>query len=217
MRKYPASAFCCDSVLTYSDRKIAGALLFVGAVEFVFGLNLAEDLYPGYSVSTNYISDLGANCDATCNIVQPSSTIFNSSVFLLGLMVLVATFFIYRAYQTKLLTGLLSLAGIGAMGVGIFTETTPSMHWIVSLIAFLFGGFSALASYRIEKAPKSYLSVVLGIVSLMALSLFVSGEFLGLGDFLGLGPGGMERLIVYPIMLWAIGLGSCMMGNPVAA
>jgi hypothetical membrane protein len=136
--------------MTYSDRKIAGVLLFVGAVEFVFGLNLAEDLYPGYSVSTNYISDLGANCDATCNIVQPSSMIFNSSVFLLGLLVLVATFFIYRAYQTKLLTTLLGLAGIGAMGVGVFTETTPSMHWIVSLIAFLFGGLSAIASYKIE-------------------------------------------------------------------
>jgi len=200
--------------MTYSDRKIAGGLLFVGAVEFVFGLNLAEDLYPGYSVSTNYISDLGANCDATCNIVQPSSTIFNMSVFLLGLLVLVATFFIYRAYQTKLLTTLLALAGIGAMGVGVFTETSPYMHWIVSLIAFLFGGLSAIASYKIEKAPIGYLSIVLGILSLASLFLFISGEFLGLGNFLGLGPGGMERLIVYPIMLWAIGSCSYIMHNP---
>jgi len=200
--------------MAHSDRKIAGLLLFVGAVEFVFGLNIAEDLYPGYSVSTNYISDLGATCDATCNIVQPSSTIFNSSVFLLGLLVLVATFFIYRAYRTKLLTSLLGLSGIGAMGVGVFTETTPSMHWIVSLIAFLFGGFSAIASYRIVKAPTGYLSIVLGVLSLASLFLFISGEFLRLGNFLGLGPGGMERLIVYPIMLWALGLCGYMMHNP---
>ena len=200
--------------MAHSDRKVAGLLLFVGAVEFVFGLNLAEDLYPGYSVSMNYISDLGANCDATCNIVQPSSTIFNSSVFLLGLLVLVATFFIYRAYRTKFLTTLLGLSGIGAMGVGVFTETTPSMHWIVSLIAFLFGGLSAIASYRIVKAPIGYLSIVLGVLSLASLFLFISGEFLGLGKFLGLGPGGMERLIVYPIMLWALGLCGYMMHNP---
>jgi len=203
--------------MTYSDRKIAGAILFIGALEFVFGLNLAEDFYPGYSVSMNYISDLGANCDVTCNIVQPSSAIFNSSVFLLGLLVLVATFFIFRAYRTKLLSALLVLAGIGAMGVGVFSETSPIMHWIVSLIAFLFGGLSALASFKIEKAPKNYLSVVLGILTLTALFLFVSGEFLGLGNFLGLGPGGMERLIVYPVMLWAIGLGSTMMHNPEAS
>jgi len=197
--------------MVYSDREIAGALLFVGAVQFVFGLNVAEDLYPGYSVSTNYVSDLGANCAATCNIVQPSSIIFNSSVFLLGLLVLVATFFIFRAYRTKLLSTLLFLAGIGAMGVGIFSETNLIMHWIVSLIAFLFGGLSALASYKIERAPKRYLSMALGIFTLTSLFLFVSGRFLGLGNFLGLGPGGMERLIVYPVMLWAIGLGSYMM------
>ena len=88
--------------MTYSDREIAWAIMFVGAVQFVFGLNLAEDLYPGYSVSTNYISDLGANYDVDCNIVQPSSTIFNSSAFLVGLLVLVAAIFIFRAFRTKL-------------------------------------------------------------------------------------------------------------------
>ena len=72
----------------YSDRKTAGAILFAGALQFVIGFNFAEDLYPGYSVSMNYISDLGATCDGTCNIVQPSSTIFNSSVTILGLLVL---------------------------------------------------------------------------------------------------------------------------------
>jgi hypothetical protein len=29
-----------------------------------------------------------------------------------------------------------------------------------------------------------------------------------------LGPGGMERMIVYPVMLWVIGLGSYMMHSP---
>jgi hypothetical membrane protein len=203
--------------MNYSDRKIAGTILFVGALQFVFGLNVAEDLYPGYSVSMNYISDLGANCDVTCNIVQPSSTIFNSSVFLLGVLVLVATFFIFRAFRTKLLSALLVLAGIGAMGVGVFSETSLTLHWIFSLIAFLFAGLSAIASYKIEKTPKNCLSLVLGILSLVSLFLFVSGEFLGLGNFLGLGPGGMERLIVYPVMLWAIGLGSYLMHNPEAS
>jgi hypothetical membrane protein len=197
-----------------SDRQIAGVLLFVGAVQFVFGLNIAEDLYPNYSVSMNYVSDLGANCNVTCNIVQPTSTIFNSSVFILGLLVVTGTFFIVRAYRTKLFSILLFLAGMGAMGVGIFSETSLTMHWIASLIAFLFGGLSALASYKIEKTPKRYFSMLLGTLTLASLSLFISGRFLRIGNFLGLGPGGMERLIVYPVMLWAIGLGSYMMHNP---
>ena len=198
----------------YSDRKMAGAVLFVGALQFIVGLNVAEDLYPGYSVSMNYISDLGATCDSTCKIVQPSSTIFNSSVVLLGLLILVAMFFIHRVFRTKPLSILLALTGIGAIGVGVFSETTLALHWIFSLIAFLFGGLSAIASYKIEKAPKNYLSAMLGILTLVALVLFISGRFLDLGNFLGLGPGGMERMIVYPAMLWGIGLGSYMMYSP---
>jgi hypothetical membrane protein len=106
------------------------------------------------------------------------------------------------------------LTGIGAIGVGVFSETTLTLHWIFSLIAFLFGGLSAMASYKIEKAPENYLSAMLGILTLVALVLFISGRFLELGNFLGLGPGGMEGMIVYPAMLWGIGLGSYMMYSP---
>jgi len=38
-------------------------------------------------------------------------------------------------------------------------------------------------------------------VVLLALVLFASGTFLGLGK------GGMERMIAYPALLWAIGFG----------
>lgn len=62
--------------MRYSGKKVAGALLFIAASQFVFGLVVAEALYPGYSISLNYVSDLG---------VGPSSSmIFNTSVFLMG-------------------------------------------------------------------------------------------------------------------------------------
>jgi hypothetical membrane protein len=191
-----------------SDQKAAGALFFVGALQFIIGMNVAEQLYPGYSVSMNYISDLGATCLATCTIVQPTSTIFNSSVMLLGLTIIVGGFLIYRAYPMKILLGLLLLTGIGALGVGLFPETTGILHHIVSLIAFLFGGLSAILAYRIEKSPMNYFSVILGAVTLISLGLYISGIFLGLG------PGGMERMIVYPVVLWGIGLGGHLMQTP---
>jgi hypothetical membrane protein len=52
----------------------SGALFFIAATQFVLCLIIAEALYPGYSVSNNYISDLG---------VGPSAIVFNASVFLL--------------------------------------------------------------------------------------------------------------------------------------
>jgi hypothetical membrane protein len=61
-----------DTML-YSNGKVAGVLIFIAASQFILGLIVAEALYPGYSISTNYISDLG---------VGPSSLVFNMSIFL---------------------------------------------------------------------------------------------------------------------------------------
>ncbi|MBU3966041.1 MAG: hypothetical protein KKG76_01510 [Euryarchaeota archaeon] len=65
-------------------KRASGVLLFTGAVLVIIGIHLAEFLYPGYSVSGNYISDLGATCRATCIVYQPSAFIFNSSLIILG-------------------------------------------------------------------------------------------------------------------------------------
>ena len=178
--------------MKYDDRKVAGALLFVGSVLCVLGIIIAEALYPGYSTSENYISDLG---------VGPSSLIFNSSVFLLGVLTVGGAYFIQRAFDSRLFSILAAITGIGAMGVGLFTEDAGVVHVAFSFITFLFAGLSAIMSYKLQKPPFSYFSVILGVVVLLALVLFASGTFLGLGK------GGMERMIAYPALLWAIGFG----------
>jgi hypothetical membrane protein len=184
--------------MKYSDAKVAGALLFVGTVQFIIGLMIAEALYPGYSVSANYISDLG---------VGDSSLIFNSSAFLLGLMILTAVYFIHRIFTSRLFITFVVLAGVGVMGVGLFPETAGVIHTIVSLITFLFSGLSAIVSYRLQKPPMSYFAVLLGAVTLLALALFGSGSYLGLGR------GGMERMITYPVLLWNAGFGGYLMSH----
>jgi len=73
-------------------------------------------------------------------------------------------------------------------------------------VVFLFAGLSAIATYRFQKKPMGYFSAILGVITLIALILYV-------GDiYLGLGPGGMERMIVYPALLWAMGFGGHLMG-----
>jgi hypothetical membrane protein len=170
--------------------RVAGAVLFIGAVQFLIMLIVSEALYPGYSVANNYISDLG---------VGPSALIFNSSVFLLGVTIVAGAYLIRRAFNSKIFVVLLILAGVGAMGVGVFPETAGSIHSVVSFITFFFGGLSAIASHRLQKSPLSYFAVLLGVMTLVALALFISGIYLGLGN------GGMERMIAYPALLWAVG------------
>ena len=187
------------------NRQKAGVILFVGAFQFIIGMLLAELLYPGYSVSGNYISDLGATCRDTCVIYQPSATIFNSSVILLGIFILVGTYFIWQEFQNNFMSVLLVLTGAGAIGVGVFPETAGKLHFIVSAIAFLFGALSAIYSYKLVKVPYSYFSVLMGIMSLIAFIL------MGFETYLGLGQGGMERMIAYPVLLWGLSFGSYLM------
>ncbi len=185
--------------------RIAGILFLAASAQFILGLVVAEALYPDYNVADNYISDLG---------VGPSSMVFNSSAFLFGGLSLIGAYFLPRTVDFRSLTVLLTLMAIGAMGVGIFTSAFTTLHGVVSLMAFGFGGLSAIASFKTSKLPLSGISVLLGAITLGALVLFAVGlvttgsltssepptsEF-----FLGIGPGGMERMIVYPAFIWLI-------------
>jgi hypothetical membrane protein len=192
--------------MTHPNGKTAGILLFIASTQFVLGLIVAEALYPGYSISGNYVSDLG---------VGPSSMIFNSSIFLLGLLSIIGAYFLPRNVNFRALTVLVTLMAIGAMGAGVFTKNFPAIHGAVSSMAFVFGGLSAIVSFRVLKMPLSAMSVLLGLVSLGALTLFAGGlltigifESIEAQDsvfFLGIGPGGMERMIVYPALIWLAG------------
>jgi hypothetical membrane protein len=190
-----------------NNRGLAGAFMFVGGVQFVIGMLLAEIFYPGYSVSGNYISDLGATCRDTCLIYQPSAFIFNTSAMILGILILLSSYCIWHEFQNYLISILIGLSGLGALGVGLFPETAGNLHVLVSLIAFLFAALSAIAASKLVKTPFTYFSVFLGVTSLVALVLF------GFQFYSGLGAGGMERMIAYPVLLWAIGFGGYLMAS----
>src|SRR6267378_2826703 len=109
---------------------LAGMLMFVGVVEFGFFFVLSEIYYPGYSVFSNYISDLGATCVATCLFVQPSSTLFNSSITIMGLLLLGCSFYLWRGFGSRPLTVFAVLSSIGTAGVGIFNESFGAIHGV---------------------------------------------------------------------------------------
>jgi len=192
--------------MAYSRGKVAGVLFFVAVTQFIIGLTIAEALYPSYSVSDNYVSDLGTG---------PSSIVFNSSVFLLGLLLVIGTYFLRHISDLKTVNRLLFLMAICAMGVGVFTKDFTVAHGAVSSMAFLFSGLSAIASAKVLKKPFSLIGIVLGAVTLGALGLFSSGLITSgsltsnnaydSNFYLGLGPGGMERMIVYPALMWLAG------------
>lgn len=194
--------------MLFTQEKAAGMLYILAATQFLLCLIIAEALYPGYSISSNYISDLG---------VGPSAIVFNSSVFILGLILLSAVYLQRGNPNFKILNILLAIMAIASMGVGIFTEDFTYLHAPIAFVAFVFGGLFAIASAKIVKKPFSLISIILGVMTLTALALYAVGivtsgsvnttEPLDSIYYLGLGAGGMERMIIYPSFMWLTAFG----------
>jgi hypothetical membrane protein len=186
--------------------KRAGTLLVAATGQFAFFFVLAEIYYPGYGVSTQAISDLGATCgDGICRFVQPSSDIFDASIVMMGAMLLFTAYFLWRGSGSRVLPLFQALAGVGAVGVGIFNESYGAAHVFFSAFTFVSAGIQALLVYKVAKPPYSYFSALTGMVTLAATILY------GTDTYLGLGRGGMERMVVYPVLLGGIAFGGYLM------
>lgn len=198
--------------MIFDSKKIAGLLLFVGAAQFVFSAIIAEGLDTKYTFSQP-LNWLGGGSAAF---------IFNSSLFLLGLFTIISAYLLQRAYKdvqstfnNRLLWFLMTLTGIGAAGIGIFNESFGDAHVFVVRMFWIFAVPSAIISYRFQKKPLSYISIILGLVSLVAIILFLSEVYFPnpFDFYLGIGRGGMQRMIQYPVFLWLLGFGAYLIGD----
>jgi hypothetical membrane protein len=190
--------------LVRRSARLGGLLLVAGSIQFVAAMVVVQLFYPGYSDTGNSISDLGGSA-------SPWATVFNVSLRLLGIAGLIGTVLIRTAFASKTTThiGLAALAigSLGAIGVGLFPEgsTWPfaGIHSLAELVTFLGSAFAllflALAMSRDTRWQGVRLyTFVSGVVSLVAIGLYASGRYVGIG------PGGVERLVVAPILLWGI-------------
>lgn len=193
---------------------LSGLLMFLATSQFLIMLVISSSLYPGYSISGNFISDLGATCrEGVCRVFQPSSAIFNTSSILMGILLAAGALNMLRIPGDRIFPALLLTAGLGAAGVGVFPESAGILHTISALIAFLFGGLAILASYRILGGWARIAAPAMGALALASLALFITGAHLGLG------PGGIERILAYSELLPGCMIGGYLMGagNPLAS
>jgi len=207
--------------LVHRSVRHGAILLVIGAVQFIVA-NIVTQIGYGssYSISQNYISDLGAvNCGVFGGsgsfqghyACSPWHDVFNASIVVMGLLILLAVVLIQTAFprrRTRTIgLGLLALAGLGAIGVGLSPEDVNiTVHSVSALLAFLGGGLSLLVlGFAMLRDTRwdgfRAFTLLCGLVDLVALILFVSKTYAGLGV------GGMERLIIAPVLLWSIVVG----------
>ena len=186
---------------------VAGFCFLIGGIQWFLGMLAAEALYDGYSSRIDYVSDLGTG---------PTAIIYNTSVFMLGAFVVLGAFFLYKSTERKMLPILLTICGIGAMGLGIFHANLQPMHSIFTLLAILFGSFAAIVSYTQITKPLSIIAAGLGLMSLLCAIVFFPYLGLPFGStetFLGMAKGSLERWAINPILAWAIAFGAYLMGT----
>jgi len=187
---------------------LAGIFFFLAGCIILMGIITAESFYPEnytYTTANSMISDLGATEPPNSIITQPSAMIFNFSMILTGILVLIGTYFLFRYYNDRIAGILIGLLGLGALGVGVFPGNINPQHPVFAMTTFISGGLSAIYSYRLIKSPLKYITLLFGIICLVFL--FTASIFMPI-----LGGGGVERWVAYPIVLWLLGFGGYLLG-----
>ncbi|MFZ3355175.1 MAG: DUF998 domain-containing protein [Thermoplasmata archaeon] len=191
----------------------------VGTLQFIVAMIVAQLAWtnPTYSLTQNVISDLGnTSCGtfASRDVCSPLHLVFNISLIFFGLLILLGILLLPTAFPARasrsIGLGLFSLVGIGAILVGVFPENTlGTVHDIGALLAFAGGGLGllALSGAMLRDTRwdgfRTYTGVS-GLVTLISLILYVAGSWHWGGLWASLGEGGIERLIVAPLLLWTI-------------
>jgi hypothetical membrane protein len=131
-------------------------------------------------------------------------------------LALAASCCLQRGFRRWAAPVLIALFGLGGLGVGVFPADRGLVHTVFALLIFMAGGIAALVSWTIVRGPFRYFSALLGMVTLVTLVVtpivyWTSGDSASFG---GLGIGGVERWLAYPLLLWATGLGGHLMARP---
>ncbi len=187
-------------------QRIAGILLFALAAGFMTVIMLAASIAPAYDYAGGAISDLG--------VVPETALLFNLSLLLVGILDILGGYLFYRSHGRRWLFALYAVAGIGAVGAGVFRLGTSDLHSIFALLAFVFFNLLAIGTGAVVAGPMRWLSFVAGAVGLVFVVLMVIGDGGNTAAFGVIGHGGTERMIVYPVMLWMLAFGGFLMATP---
>lgn len=193
------------------DDRRAGLALAGSGIAMLLGIITAEALYPAtYTTNANMISDLGGTEPPNSVVLQPSATVFDVTMAVCGVAILLGAFFLLRSHGRRGVSVATALLGLGVLGVGVFPGDTGQIHMWFALLAFTSGGVAAMLSARLTRQPLGALVLMLGAAALaMFAATFVNGGSTPIPD---LGDGGAERWIAYPVVLWLVLFGGWLVG-----
>ncbi|WP_458205597.1 DUF998 domain-containing protein [Haladaptatus sp. NG-SE-30] len=188
------------------SRQLAGIFFFALAAQFMTVIMLAAATIPGYDFNAAAISDLG--------VFSATALLFNTSLVVVGIFNILGGYFFYRSHGNRWLMAIFALAGIGAIGAGVFTLDNPTgVHGLFALLAFLFFNVQAIGSGTRLTGPMKAISILAGLLGIVFVVLMALGDGGNTALFGPIGHGGTERMIVYPPMMWLLAFGGYLLGS----
>ena len=195
------------------QRPKLGPLLYISCLQyFLVQVVVGERWSPPYSWGRNTISDLGNTVCGTFNahrVCSPAHDLMNISLGVLGATMLIGSILNRQANLSQRGASIgfrcMEFAGAGVVVVGLFPENSVSaLHGLGAALAFVLGNVAIIwlgVSLRIPLVLRVF-SVCLGALALVALVAYANSHYLGLGE------GGIERVVAYPQTIWLIGFGT---------
>lgn len=186
------------------NQRLAGVFYTFAGSSFILLITFLESIYPSYSVHSNTISDLLA-------IGKPTAIIGEPIAFIVAVTWIAGGFFLFRGTGKRSQQILNVLPGTGLLLAVLSPENVNiAIHSIGAVLGLVVGSVAVILSYRGISTPFRYFSLVLGLLSLSTAVLEFGAYYSPLVQQI-LGPGGTERLILYPIIVWLIGYGNYLM------
>jgi len=191
---------------------VLAAFLFLAA-NAVVGLAWQ---HPRFSWTVNNISDLG---NVTCGtwdstrpreVCSPWHVAMNGAMIATGVLLVVGVLLSWTALGRGLATRvaqLLTLAGAGGyiMAGAHPADVDEDQHFLAGLLIFVLGNVGLLVASLARRGTTlgdlSGFSCLLGVAGLGGTALFFVQVDLGFGV------GGMQRVAVYPLLIWSVVVG----------
>jgi hypothetical membrane protein len=207
---------------SYGTATTLGALFLVATSEFFLAQIVAQLAWPGYRVSQYDISALGVTvCGPYTNgsggltfyACSPLHAVMNAGFILLGVLTVAGVLLTRSTWPLRRLpsvgVALMAVSGLGAILSGLFpANVNLGFHVLGALLNFLTASVGLLLlglGVCKQNGRLAAWSGALGLTTILGLILDNSQIFLGIG------PGGMERVVGYPSVIWAIGLGAALL------
>jgi hypothetical membrane protein len=207
------------SIKSFTDRyPFVGPAFWIVSLQFyITQFVVALAWASPYSFFQNTISDLGnTNCGMYSGryVCSPLHSYMNTSFVVLGITMIVGGLLIYQEFQktAESLIGFsaMMLAGFGTLLVGLYPENSIGpVHQLGALLPFLIGNAGMVILGQRLDIPRwlRYYTTTSGSISLLALVFFSFHVYIGIGI------GGMERIVAHPQTIWLIVFGAYISSN----